>query len=122
MKIVDNNFINNENENYSFLWEKINKANRESISLVNGRKYSCDFTTRFRHVLLFLDPIEDCKLIIKLNSEDLCTLLDDTFIFMYYLSNEECTFLMCFNDHDYLIGSGISTLFIKDLENNLEVS
>lgn len=37
---------------------------------------------------------------------------------VFYVTNEETEFLICLNDHDYLIGCGTAFDWVEQMENN----
>jgi hypothetical protein len=41
-------------------------------------------------------------------------LLYNTFGFVFYVTDSEATYLICFNDHDFLIGCGSARRWIEE--------
>jgi hypothetical protein len=47
------------------------------------------------------------------SGHDLAKVLNDTFGFEFYVTDEEFTFLLCFNHHDMLLANGRATDWLK---------
>ncbi|NUQ73224.1 MAG: hypothetical protein HUU21_06695 [Polyangiaceae bacterium] len=63
-------------------------------------------------VLLFYDSSLDSKahpdrsMFLVPSGRALVELLEECYGFVFYVTNDNTDFVLCFNDHDYLIGSG----------------
>lgn len=100
-------------QNYAYpIWEHINDA--ISIQNPDAWKYIKDFIGNNK-VILFLEKKEDTFACLIQNGKDLNRLLSETFGFVFYLTNSTFEYLICFNDHDFLIGSGTAKILIEQL-------
>jgi hypothetical protein len=63
--------------------------------------------------LLFLESVEGEFLIELKNGADLNTLIENTSGFVFYVSDQQQDYLICYNDHDYLIGCGTAKKWIE---------
>lgn len=94
------------------LWERL--IQEQSIHDPNGWKvienYHCD-----GEVIMFFDqPCE--RTMFRFNSiEDVVMVLNESPGFVFYLTDDNFSFLICQNDHDYLIGSGRAASWVASL-------
>lgn len=87
-----------------------------SMPLENGWLLLKDFIKDDPVCLLFeFDGIENYFIFPK-GFPDLEQLLWESHYFVFYLTNPTLGYLACFNDHDYLIGSGTLIEFMQNLE------
>jgi hypothetical protein len=95
------------------LWENLNDS--ESLKEKDGWLLISDFVGN-EEVVLFLDNRTE-KFAITLNgSKDLNKLLSNTFHFVFYITNINVDYLLCFNEHDFIIASGKAKLWLRGLE------
>lgn len=95
------------------LWENLNDS--ESLKEKDGWLLISDFVGN-EEVVLFLDNRTE-KFAITLNgSKDLNKLLSNTFHFVFYITNINVDYLLCFNEHDFIIASGKAKLWLRGLK------
>lgn len=95
------------------LWENLNDS--ESLKEKDGWLLISDFVGN-EEVVLFLDNRTE-KFAITLNgSKDLNKLLSNTFHFVFYITNINVDYLLCFNEHDFIIASGKAKVWLRDLK------
>lgn len=95
------------------LWENLNDS--ESLQEKDGWLLIADFVGN-EEVMLFLDRRSE-KFAITLNgSKDLNKLLNNTFHFVFYITNINVDYLLCFNEHDFIIASGKAKLWLLGLK------
>ncbi len=93
-------------DKYKFpIWD--NLIDSLSIKDSQGWKIQKRFLPEERRIL-FVEPCESNSIFIFKSSGDLSKLLGDSFGFSFYLTDSAATYLMCFNDHDYFICSGVA--------------
>lgn len=89
--------------NFSYpLWESI--VNKVSVTGTNAWAYLPEFVKD--NVVLFLEPEDGQFAMVFKQAGHLQLLLENSFHFVFYLTDLSFTYLLCYNDHDYLIGSG----------------
>jgi hypothetical protein len=93
------------------LWESI--VDKASIRDANAWTLLPQFVED--GVILFLEKEDARFAVIFKQSHQLQILLENSFHFVFYITNPLFEFLLCFNDHDYLIGSGSAKKWITDL-------
>lgn len=94
------------------LWE--NLLDIKTYRSNDGWKYVSDFIGN-SSTMLFLDPAEGAFGVNIKDGENLNLLLENSFGFVFYLTNTELDYLICFNDHDVLIGCGDAKDWIEKL-------
>jgi len=95
------------------LWERF-KSHTSSICDSNGWKYIADFPIKEKIILFFDDDDEKAMYLIN-NPHQFVAIIGECPAIEFYLTNERFNFLICFNDHDYLIGAGEAESWIKEL-------
>lgn len=102
-------------KNYSFpLWHFI--SNKESIYYLNGWSLIDKFERGSKGIVyLFFEPSDEKEVLIFPSMSSVKAILEEVPGFVFYLSNSDLEFLICFNDHDYLIGSGTGKSWIEEL-------
>lgn len=63
-------------------------------------------------ILFFNKSDENCMFKIKTGS-DLDYILSETYGFEFYVTDMECSYLLCFNHHDILYGCGLAYEWLK---------
>jgi hypothetical protein len=103
-----------DEKEYSYpLWEKI--INYKSVQY----KYAWELFSNIlkdEKVILFFDFSDDKTMFSFEDGSVLTEVFENCFRFIFYLTNEENTFLLAFNDHDYLIGAGQAIKWIEDIK------
>ena len=101
------------NNSYTYpLWE--NLEDKLSIYNRDGWKLISDYI-KGRSVFLVLEQLDDKAAYFFENGEEVVSLLGECFGFVFYVTDVGKSFLLCFNDHDHLIGSGLAKEWIKTL-------
>ncbi|MDX1993321.1 MAG: DUF6756 family protein [bacterium] len=88
-----------------WLWEHLNDA----VAVRNGEgwRWISEFETQ--EAILFFFNSHDEEIIFEFQRmSDIVTVLEETQHFEFYLCDRSCTYLLCFNHHDYLIASGVA--------------
>lgn len=57
-------------------------------------------------LVLFFEYKDSSTMIKFISARDIETVLSNSYAFVFYLTNMDGDFILCFNDHDYLIGVG----------------
>ena len=94
-------------------WENINDS--ESVQRQDGWLLISDFINNEK-VILFLDKRTEKFGVLLKGGKDLNTLLSNTFNFVFYITNESFDYLLCFNEHDFLIGTGKAKAWLIDFK------
>lgn len=105
-------FMNN-NSSYP-LWSSI--FDKISVRDADAWRFIPHFVGN--NTILFLEKGDADFAIIFKQSNHLKVLLENSFQFGFYLTNASFDYLLCFNDHDYLIGSGEAKKWIESMINN----
>ena len=100
------------------LWERLHSDS--SIFNRNGWRLINAFT-RSRAILMFFEYKEDKSVVEIQNSAHITEILEECTGFTFYITNETVDFLLCFNDHDFLIGTGSAQEWLHTLSHS-EVS
>ncbi|MCR4567306.1 MAG: hypothetical protein K5769_04605 [Pseudobutyrivibrio sp.] len=95
-----------------WLWEQL--AEYEYISDNNAWSYIKDFISNNECIMFFNIGDED-KMFRISNGNDLNYILAETFGYEFYITNEDTSFLLCFNHHDILYAAGEAKKWIKTL-------
>ena len=103
------------------LWD--NLKNWIGITHSEGWKLIGDFLNDELQILMFFDGIDDNRIIQINNSNDYLLLLENTYHFTFYLTNEESEFLVCYNDHENIVVSGVAKKWLLDVaeSNNIQI-
>jgi hypothetical protein len=96
--------------NSSPLWERVKE--NTSVFDPNGWKKIANFPYCGKVIMLF-DEETERGIFSFCNFNDIVKTLSESIGFVFYLTNSNLDFLICHNDHDYLIGSGIASDWIK---------
>jgi len=57
-------------------------------------------------ILFFFDPSDDNQAFIFRNAKQLVNVLNNCYRFTFYITDDQFSFLFCYNDHDNLIACG----------------
>lgn len=94
------------------LWDNLN--NFSVVYNKDGWRLIRDFIAE-KKCILFLEKA-DAEFVIELpDGLALNTLLENTAGFVFYVSNQDLNFLICFNDHDDLLGAGTAGKWIDNM-------
>jgi hypothetical protein len=85
------------------LWEGI----IDSVSVIDLKGWQTirSFVSK-KETILFLDPNQERFAIRVKDGSDIVDILNECEYMVFYLTNPDFDFLLCFNDHDYLIAKG----------------
>ncbi len=105
---ISEKFCRNKKKS-DFLWEDL--LEYMSISDVNAWKLLKKMVRG--KCILFFNRIDE-NVMFKINSEiDLDYILSETYGFEFYVTDYDCSYLICFNHHDILYGCGTICEFLK---------
>ena len=93
-----------EQEEYAYpMWSHI----KHFVSAVDpkGWKSIADFT-KDQRTIMFFEWDEGKTMYLFEKGNDIPDVLDEMFCFVFYLVDPNYKYILCFNDHDYLIGAG----------------
>tara|TARA_B100000678_G_scaffold221565_1_gene188997 strand:- start:4962 stop:5381 length:420 start_codon:yes stop_codon:yes gene_type:complete len=93
-------------EKYQYpLWENL----KDTVSVEDKDGWQkIDRILGKEEVLLFFEYKDDSSMFKFSNPEDVKTVLGNMHAFVFYVTNVNVDYLLCFNDHDYLIWTGNS--------------
>ncbi len=94
------------------LWEGMYAA---AIQDPNGWEKIDDFLSRAGFIMFF-DKQDDSRVIEIDEGCSVTLLLADCFGFVFYITNTTLDYLLCYNDHDFLIGAGTADMWIRTLK------
>jgi hypothetical protein len=86
-----------------WLWERMPNATK--VHNPNGWQWIGEFIAGIE-VVMFFNEREDQSVLRWKDSSLVNTALRETEGFEFYITNSDTQFLICFNQHDYLIASG----------------
>lgn len=66
-------------------------------------------------VTIFFDEKSEGTMYYLNSCKDVVTLISECSGFVFYVTNNDCSFLLCHNDHDYLIGAGEAKDWVRDI-------
>ncbi len=95
-----------------FVWEKM--VDDFSVCDSNAWQWINEFIKNTNTIMIFLD--EEASFIFQ-NGDDVVALLDEMYAFEFFLTDENLTYLLCYNHHDYLIASGTAKEWLKNRYN-----
>ena len=99
-----------------YLWERLN--NFESLSDSKGWACIQNYVLNDGCIMLF-NQDEENKMFEISNGKDLQIILSETCGFEFYITDNQCSYLICFNHHDILYGCGEAINWINSLKNNI---
>ena len=92
-----------EGPSYKPLWERLN----EQVGVFDPDGWKTVEKYPFNdNLLMFFDLDNEKTMYLFSSIGDVVKILSECPGFVFYLTDCECTFLLCHNDHDYLIGAG----------------
>lgn len=99
------------------LWERI-KVDTSGIHSPSNKNIFNDLNI-IDEIFVFFEEDTD-KTIFKLNNiNELIKIVNELFGFIFYVTNYDEDFLLCWNDHEFIIGAGIAKQWIEDLKNHI---
>ena len=94
------------------LWERL--SDDASIFDVNGWLLIKDYPYQGR-VILFFDKEDEPSMYSIQNCKEAIDLIGECHGFVFYLTNSTVDFILCQNDHDFLIGAGMGKEWVENL-------
>lgn len=64
--------------------------------------------------VVFWEPRTERKVLRFRSGSDLVAVLDECHRSEFYVTDDEVTYLLCFNHHDYLIGQGLAASWVSE--------
>ena len=100
---------------YAFpLWDHIDLKKKRSVHDSDGWMKVQHYHFK-KDIILLTEPKKGYHAYRLESATDLHKLLEESYHFVFYLLDKELSFLICFNDHDYLIGCGDVFNWIGDV-------
>lgn len=93
------------------LWE--NFKEHACFSDPNGWRYVKELVNG--KCVLFFNEAEDNSMLLINSGDELDYILSETYGFEFYVTDMECSYLLCFSDHDILYGCGSAYEKVKHL-------
>lgn len=66
--------------------------------------------------IMFFNKSDDKNAFLIPNGMELYKILEDSFGFEFYITNQNHSYLLCFNHHDILYGSGEAKKWVSEIE------
>jgi len=105
--------IYTSNEKYSYpLWDVI--LDEFSIKHEDSWSWVKDFKPN-NTVILFFEPLDEKVAFSFPNKQSLVDTLEECFGFVFYLTDQNFSYLICHNDHDYLITTKSAKKWLKTM-------
>lgn len=93
-----------------WLWEKL--SDHKELSVSNGWSLIPDLVSN-NSCIMFFNQDEETKMFMVSNGKDLQFILSETCGYEFYITDMQCSYLLCFNHHDVLIGCGNAKKWIQ---------
>lgn len=113
-KDIENKYLKADN-NRSFMWENLKES--IVISDTNGWEKLSDYVKQNSCIILFDESDEAISI---RNGNELHTLICEMYGFEFYITNSITDYLLCFNHHDCIVGSGEACEWLESLEDRNE--
>lgn len=94
------------------LWSRISSLN-SSLHLPEKRYVISNFINK--DIVVFFEYEVDATVFLLNDFHGLSLIIEELFGFVFYVSNIEMDFVVCWNDHEYLIGGGEAKVWVDDL-------
>ncbi len=88
-----------------------------SVCDSNGWQWINEFVGKEESIMFFNESDEKKSFVFK-DGADLTTVLSETYGFEFYVTNKQTSFLIAFNNHDYLIACGTAKKWLKSKAND----
>ena len=95
-----------------WLWEHLDDDKTYNVQNPEAWQWIDEFIEG-DEIFMFFDEYESNALIKFDNVHDLVKILGETSHFEFYLTNQQTTYLLCFNHHDFLIGAGTAKIWLE---------
>ena len=100
----------NNSKHQGFLWESF--VNRVSVNNKNAWRWIKDFIDS--EAIMFFNLDDEKHSFRFLNGSDIVKVLEETFAFEFYITNDCTDYVICFNHHDYLICCGKAETWLRN--------
>lgn len=114
-ELVVKKFIGNF-QSSNHIWESLPSSNISSYQAPHSWKLISEFLGKSAS-LMFFDSSNSIEVFEFRSGEDLVSILEECFGFEFYLVDREITYLLCCNEYDVLIGTGIAKIWVEELTN-----
>lgn len=111
-KTIDELYVD-KGKKGTWLWEKLKCF--DSLYDNNGWVYVKEYVSDNK-CIMFFNEFDEKKMFKIKNGNDLFYLLSETSGFEFYITDTNCSYLLCFNHHDILYGCGNAKKWIHDLK------
>lgn len=95
-----------------WLWE--NLIHYETLTDDMAWSYIKDFV-KDNECIMFFNQEEEKEMFLIQSGDDLNYVLAETYGFEFYITNKQCSYLLCFNHHNVLYGCGTAAEWINKL-------
>lgn len=99
-----------------WLWEKF--IHYEVFNDDMAWSYIKDFVKN-NECIMFFNQEEEKEMFLIQSGNDLNYVLSETCGFEFYITNKQCSYLLCFTHHNILYGCGIAEKWIKILKSSI---
>lgn len=104
---------------YGALWERINVENF-GFHIPNNKtifnKLNVDLDDE---IILFFEDSTDNTMFRLKNIADIMDIVAELFGFVFYMSDKDASFLLCWNDHEFVIGAGKAQKWVEELKKSI---
>lgn len=96
------------------LWDKLN----DSMAELDEKAWEWveDFVGN-DNVIIFFNPNDEKGAYLLDSGKDLVSILGEMYNIEFYLTNQETSYLICYNHHDVLLASGEAKFWLKEFNN-----
>jgi len=105
------------NQKGSWLWEKF--IHYETLDDDMAWSYIKDFV-KDHECIMFFNQEEETEMFLIQSGDDLNYVLSETYGFEFYITDKQCSYLLCFNHHNILYGCGVAERWIHELRSAVD--
>ena len=98
------------NRNFVFMWECF----KDCIHYQNAWSLIHDYV-KDNECIMFFNKSDDENVFFILNGRELQQILEESFGFEFYITDKNYSYLLCFNHHDILYGSGKAKEWVSEI-------
>lgn len=106
----------NINEKGVWLWEKF--IHYEALNDDMAWSYIKDFI-KDNECIMFFNQQEEKEMFLIQSGDDLNHVLSETYGFEFYITDKQCSYLLCFSHHNILYGCGIAEEWINKIRGDI---
>jgi hypothetical protein len=99
----------------AFLWERLGSTTSRQRS--DGWRDACEFVGD-DGAILFFDVVRRAGAWRVRSGADLCAILDAAPSMELYLTDDDASYLLAYNDHEFLIGAGAAAYWVGMLDDD----